>query len=189
MQRAHHAFGLAAQGRSVVVSSGAPDVFAMAAAVLEELHASTEPAWHRVDLEILPGVSASLATAAQAGAPLGHDFCVISLSDNLKPWSIIEKRLDLVLAVYNPISRSRPHQLGVALEVVRRHRNGQTPVVLGRDIGRPGQILRVVTLAELTPEMVDMRTMVLVGSSTTCVFPRLSGGSWADTPRWYPTNN
>ncbi|QOE08317.1 precorrin-3B C(17)-methyltransferase [Pseudomonas sp. s4] len=194
MQRARHAFELAAQGRSVVVvSSGDPGVFAMAAAVLEALHASTDPAWHRVDLEILPGVSASLATAAQAGAPLGHDFCVMSLSDNLKPWSIIEKRLDLaaeadlVLAFYNPISKARPHQLGVALEVVRRHREGNTPVVLGRDIGRPGQTLKVVTLAELLPEMVDMRTMVLVGSSTTCVFPRLSGGAWAYTPRWYPS--
>ncbi|HEN8708039.1 MULTISPECIES: precorrin-3B C(17)-methyltransferase [unclassified Pseudomonas] len=196
MQRARHAFELAAQGRSVVVvSSGDPGVFAMAAAVLEALHESSDPAWHRVDLEILPGVSASLATAAQAGAPLGHDFCVMSLSDNLKPWSIIEKRLDLaaqadlVLAFYNPISKSRPHQLGVALEVVRRHREGSTPVVLGRDIGRPGQTLKVVTLAELLPEMVDMRTMVLVGSSTTCVFPRLSGGVWAYTPRWYPTAN
>ncbi|MBF8645227.1 MULTISPECIES: precorrin-3B C(17)-methyltransferase [Pseudomonas] len=194
MQRARHAFELAAQGRSVVVvSSGDPGVFAMAAAVLEALHESTDPAWHRVDLEILPGVSASLATAAQAGAPLGHDFCVMSLSDNLKPWSIIEKRLDLaaqadlVLAFYNPISKARPHQLGMALEVVRRHRKGSTPVVLGRDIGRPGQTLKVVTLAELLPEMVDMRTMVLVGSSTTCVFPRLSGGEWAYTPRWYPS--
>ncbi|NIF25318.1 precorrin-3B C(17)-methyltransferase [Pantoea sp. Tr-811] len=193
MQRARHAFELAAQGRSVVVvSSGDPGVFAMAAAVLEALHASTDPAWHRVDLEILPGVSASLATAAQAGAPLGHDFCVMSLSDNLKPWSIIEKRLDLaaeadlVLAFYNPISKSRPHQLGLALDVVRRHRKGDTPVVLGRDIGRPGQTLKVVTLAELQPGMVDMRTMVLVGSSTTCTFERLAGGCWAYTPRWYP---
>ncbi|QXH36357.1 precorrin-3B C(17)-methyltransferase [Pseudomonas muyukensis] len=193
MQRARHAFELAAQGRSVVVvSSGDPGVFAMAAAVLEALHESTDPAWQRVELEILPGVSASLATAAQAGAPLGHDFCVMSLSDNLKPWSIIEKRLDLaaqadlVLAFYNPISRSRPHQLGHALEVVRRHRHAHTPVVLGRDIGRPGQTLRVVTLGELVPEMVDMRTMVLVGSSTTCTFPRADGGEWVYTPRWYP---
>ena len=192
MQRARHAFELAAQGRSVVVvSSGDPGVFAMAAAVLEALHESSDPAWHRVDLEILPGVSASLATAAQAGAPLGHDFCVMSLSDNLKPWSIIEKRLDLaaqadlVLAFYNPISKSRPHQLGVALEVVRRHRDGNTPVVLGRDIGRPGQTLKVVTLAELLPEMVDMRTMVLVGSSTTCTFDRVGSGRWVYTPRWY----
>ena len=192
MQRARHAFELAAQGRSVVVvSSGDPGVFAMAAAVLEALHESTDPQWHSVDLEMLPGVSASLATAAQAGAPLGHDFCVMSLSDNLKPWSIIEKRLDLAseadlaLAFYNPISRSRPWQLGVALDIVRRHRTPQTPVVLGRDIGRPGQTLRVTTLGELTPDQVDMSTMVLVGSSTTCVFPRADGSEWVYTPRWY----
>ncbi|WP_372437792.1 precorrin-3B C(17)-methyltransferase [Pseudomonas chlororaphis subsp. aureofaciens] len=192
MQRARHAFELAAQGRSVVVvSSGDPGVFAMAAAVLEALHESSEPSWHQVELEILPGVSASLATAAQAGAPLGHDFCVLSLSDNLKPWAIIEKRLDLAsqadlaLAFYNPISRSRPWQLGRALEIVRQHRTADTPVVLGRDIGRPGQTLRVTTLGALTPEQVDMRTMVLVGSSTTCVFPRAGGGEWVYTPRWY----
>ena len=192
MQRARHAFELAAQGRSVVVvSSGDPGVFAMAAAVIEALHESSEPAWHQVDLEILPGVSASLATAAQAGAPLGHDFCVMSLSDNLKPWAIIEKRLDLAsqadlaLAFYNPISRSRPWQLGRALEIVALHRTPQTPVVLGRDIGRPGQTLRVTTLGQLTPEQVDMRTMVLIGSSTTCVFPRAGGGEWVYTPRWY----
>ncbi|KKA06382.1 precorrin-3B C17-methyltransferase [Pseudomonas ogarae] len=192
MQRARHAFELAAQGRSViVVSSGDPGVFAMAAAVLEALHESSDPAWHQVDLEILPGVSASLATAAQAGAPLGHDFCVMSLSDNLKPWSIIEKRLDLAaeadlaLAFYNPISRARPWQLGRALEIVAQHRTPETPVVLGRDIGRPGQTLRVTTLGQLTAEQVDMRTMVLIGSSTTCVFPRASGGNWVYTPRWY----
>lgn len=192
MQRARHAFELAAQGRSVVVvSSGDPGVFAMASAVIEALHESSDPAWHQVDLEILPGVSASLATAAQAGAPLGHDFCVMSLSDNLKPWSIIEKRLDLAsqadlaLAFYNPISRSRPWQLGRALEIVALHRTPQTPVVLGRDIGRPGQTLRVTTLGQLTPEQVDMRTMVLIGSSTTCVFPRAGGGEWVYTPRWY----
>ena len=192
MQRARHAFELAAQGRSVVVvSSGDPGVFAMAAAVLEALHESGDAQWHSVDLEILPGVSASLATAAQAGAPLGHDFCVMSLSDNLKPWSIIEKRLDLAgeadlaLGFYNPISRSRPWQLGVALEIVARHRSAETPVVLGRDIGRPGQTLRATTLGALTPDQVDMRTMVLIGSSTTCTFPRADGGEWVYTPRWY----
>ncbi|MFI3047209.1 precorrin-3B C(17)-methyltransferase [Pseudomonas coronafaciens] len=192
MLRARHAFELAAQGRSVVVvSSGDPGVFAMASAVLEALHESDDPHWHSVELEILPGVSASLATAAQAGAPLGHDFCVLSLSDNLKPWEIIEKRLDLAcqadlaLAFYNPISRSRPWQLGKALEIVRQHRSPQTPVTLGRDVGRPGQTLRVITLDELTPEQVDMRTMVLIGSSLTCTFPRNEGGSWVYTPRWY----
>ena len=192
MQRARHAFRLAAEGRSViVVSSGDPGVFAMAAAVLEALHESTDPAWHSVELEILPGVSASLATAAQAGAPLGHDFCVMSLSDNLKPWSIIEKRLDLAaeadlaLAFYNPISRARPWQLGRALEIVAQHRTAATPVVLGRDIGRPGQTLRVTTLGQLTPDQVDMRTMVLIGSSTTCTFAKAEGGEWVYTPRWY----
>ena len=192
MQRARHAFELAAQGRSVVVvSSGDPGVFAMAAAVIEALHESSDPTWHQVDLQILPGVSASLATAAQAGAPLGHDFCVMSLSDNLKPWSIIEKRLDLAsqadlaLAFYNPISRSRPWQLGRALEIVALHRTPETPVVLGRDIGRPGQTLRVTTLGQLTPDQVDMRTMVLIGSSTTVTFPRAGGGEWVYTPRWY----
>lgn len=192
MLRARHAFELAAEGRSVVVvSSGDPGVFAMAAAVLEALHESDNPDWHRVDLHILPGVSASLATAALAGAPLGHDFCVMSLSDNLKPWEIIEKRLDLAcqadlaLAFYNPISRSRPWQLGRALEVVRQHRSPETPVTLGRDVGRPAQTLRVITLGELRPEHVDMRTMVLVGSSLTCVFPRTNGESWVYTPRWY----
>jgi cobalt-precorrin 5A hydrolase/precorrin-3B C17-methyltransferase len=192
MQRARHAFELAAQGRSVVVvSSGDPGVFAMASAVLEALHESDNAQWHAVDLEILPGVSASLATAAQAGAPLGHDFCVMSLSDNLKPWDIIEKRLDLAcqadlaLAFYNPISRSRPWQLGRALEIVRVHRAPETPVTLGRDIGRPGQTLRVITLGELTPEQVDMRTMVLIGSSLTRSFPRADGKAWTYTPRWY----
>lgn len=192
MLRARHAFELAAEGRSVVVvSSGDPGVFAMAAAVLEALHESDNPDWHRVDLHILPGVSASLATAALAGAPLGHDFCVMSLSDNLKPWEIIEKRLDLAcqadlaLAFYNPISRSRPWQLGRALEIVRQHRGPDTPVTLGRDIGRPAQTLRVITLGELMPEHVDMRTMVLIGSSLTCVFPRANGQQWVYTPRWY----
>ncbi|KFE51946.1 precorrin-3B C(17)-methyltransferase [Pseudomonas syringae] len=193
MQRARHAFELAASGRSVVVvSSGDPGVFAMASAVLEALHESSNADWHNIELEILPGVSASLATAAQAGAPLGHDFCVMSLSDNLKPWGIIEKRLDLAsqadlaLAFYNPISRSRPWQLGRALEIVRLHRAPETPVTLGRDIGRPGQTLRIITLGELTPDQVDMRTMVLIGSSTTCTFARPDGRQWVYTPRWYP---
>jgi cobalt-precorrin 5A hydrolase/precorrin-3B C17-methyltransferase len=192
MQRARHAFELAASGRSVVVvSSGDPGVFAMASAVLEALHESSNADWHNVELEILPGVSASLATAAQAGAPLGHDFCVMSLSDNLKPWDIIEKRLDLAsqadlaLAFYNPISRSRPWQLGRALEIVRQHRHPETPVTLGRDVGRPGQTLRIITLGELTPDQVDMRTMVLIGSSTTCTFARPDGRQWVYTPRWY----
>ncbi|BCQ25597.1 precorrin-3B C(17)-methyltransferase [Caballeronia sp. NK8] len=189
LQRARHAFELASEGRRVVVvSSGDPGVFAMAAAVLEALDEgrAAYPEWSAVKLAIVPGVSASLATAARAGAPLGHDFCVMSLSDNLKPWSVIEKRIahageaDLVMAFYNPLSKARPWQFDRAIEIVKRYRGVGTPVVLGRDIGRPAEALRVVTLGELKSELVDMRTMVIVGSSTTRVV-----GDWVYTPRWY----
>lgn len=193
LQRAGHAFELAASGRRVVViSSGDPGVFAMAAAVLEALHASSDPRWHAVDLQILPGVSAALATAARAGAPLGHDFCMLSLSDNLKPWAMIEKRLehaaaaDLVMAFYNPISKARPWQLGQALEIIRQRRAPETLVVLGRDIGRPAEALTVTTLGELVPEQVDMRTLVIIGSSQTCRFAKPDGSDWVYTPRSYP---
>lgn len=193
LQRAAHAFELAITGRRVVmISSGDPGVFAMAAAVMEALEGAQNEAWHGVELEVLPGVSAALATAAKAGAPLGHDFCLISLSDNLKPWAVIEKRLqqaaaaDLAMAFYNPISKARPWQLGRALELLRQHREPQTLVVLGRDIGRPAEALRNLTLGELTPEMVDMRTLVIIGSSQTRRFPRADGGEWIYTPRWYP---
>jgi cobalt-precorrin 5A hydrolase/precorrin-3B C17-methyltransferase len=197
MQRARHAFELASTGRHVaMVSSGDPGVFAMAAAVLEALDEVREDGqyavWAGVELEIVPGVSAALATAAQAGAPLGHDFCMLSLSDNLKPWSIIEKRLrhaaeaDLVMAFYNPISRARPWQLDKALDIVRECRAPSTTVVLGRDIGRPGATLKTTTLAELKSADVDMRTMVIIGSSTTRVFrPAGRGREWVYTPRWY----
>ncbi|MEN0105158.1 MAG: precorrin-3B C(17)-methyltransferase [Pseudomonas sp.] len=193
LARSRHAFELAASGRRVVVvSSGDPGVFAMAAAVLEALEASSDPHWHSVELQVLPGISASLATAAKAGAPLGHDFCMISLSDNLKPWEVIELRLkhatlaDLALAFYNPISRARPWQLGRALEVVREQRSPETVVVLGRDIGRPAEALTVTTLGELRPEQVDMRTMVIIGSSTTRRFAKAGDGEWVYTPRSYP---
>ncbi|MGY8822085.1 MAG: precorrin-3B C(17)-methyltransferase [Pseudomonadales bacterium] len=193
LQRAAHAFELAASGRRVVViSSGDPGVFAMASAVLEALHASSDPRWHAVELQVLPGVSAALATAAKAGAPLGHDFCMLSLSDNLKPWTLIEKRLehaaaaDLVMAFYNPISKARPWQLGRALEIIRQQRAPETLVVLGRDIGRPAEALTVTSLGELAPEQVDMRTLVIIGSSQTCRFAKPGGGEWVYTPRSYP---
>ncbi|WP_040050998.1 precorrin-3B C(17)-methyltransferase [Caballeronia concitans] len=189
LQRARHAFELASEGRNVVVvSSGDPGVFAMAAAVLEALdegHAM-HPEWHAVKLSILPGVSASLATAARAGAPLGHDFCVLSLSDNLKPWDVIEKRIrhaceaDLVMAFYNPLSKARPWQFDRAMDIVREHRDAATPVVLGRDVGRRAETMRTVTLGELHGGLVDMRTMVIVGSSRTRTI-----GEWVYTPRWY----
>ncbi|MDS0851349.1 precorrin-3B C(17)-methyltransferase [Burkholderia cenocepacia] len=192
MQRARHAFELAAEGRRVaVVSSGDPGVFAMAAAVLEALDEARDPQWAAVDLRVEPGISASLATAAQAGAPLGHDFCAISLSDNLKPWDVIETRLqhaaqaDLVMAFYNPISRARPWQLDRALDIVRAHRAADTVVVLGRDIGRPGATLSTTTLGALRGDQVDMRTMVIVGSSSTRRFAIGNAREWVYTPRWY----
>jgi len=193
MDRARHAFTLAAQGaRVVVVSSGDPGIFAMASAVLEALDQGAEPAWHTaVDLVIVPGISAAQVAAARVGAPLGHDFCTLSLSDNLKPWPVILERLDLaaradfVLALYNPISSARPWQLGEAFALLRTVRDGATPVVLGRDVGRPAETLRITTLAAVTPEMVDMRTVVIVGSSQTRTIPRPDGGAWVYTPRHY----
>ena len=192
IDRARHALSLASQGRSVaVVSSGDPGIFAMATAVLEALHKSDDPTWSGVELIVIPGVSAAQGAAARAGAPLGHDFCVLSLSDNLKPWKIIEQRLDgaaatdLVLALYNPLSRSRPWQLGRALEVIRRYRSPNTPVVVGRDVGRPDEHVRAIALSALSPSDVDMRTVLIVGSSTTLVFPRIGGGVWTYTPRTY----
>ncbi|AKM32558.1 precorrin-3B C(17)-methyltransferase [Pandoraea faecigallinarum] len=192
LMRARHAFELACEGKHVVVvSSGDPGVFAMASAVLEALDLSDDPAWKAVDLRIVPGISAAMATAACAGAPLGHDFCMLSLSDNLKPWDIICERLrhaaqaDLVMAFYNPISRARPWQLGEALDIVRQWRAPQTRVVLGRDIGRPGATLVNTTLGELRPEQVDMRTMVIIGSSTTRGIDGGPNGEWIYTPRWY----
>lgn len=205
LQRARDAFALAATGRRVVVvSSGDPGVFAMAAAVVEALeqamsesgqdaqHAALAAAWSDVQLSIVPGISAAMAAAAVAGAPLGHDFCMMSLSDNLKPWSVIEQRLqlaaqaDLALAFYNPISRARPWQLDRALEIVRAVRDPQTPVMLGRNIDRPGASLTTLSLGELRAAQVDMRTMVIVGSSTTRRFTTSRGREWVYTPRWYP---
>jgi precorrin-3B C17-methyltransferase len=192
LERARHAFSLAASGaRAVVVSSGDAGVFGMAAAVLEALDGAEDPAWRDVDLRILPGVSAANAAAAMAGAPLGHDFCVLSLSDNLKPWSEIERRLalvcdaDLVLALYNPRSKARPHQFGAALALIRARRAPGTVVVLGRDVGRAEEHVRVTSLAELNPEQVDMRTVVIIGSSRTKRIERPDGGAWVYTPRWY----
>ncbi|QYD71496.1 precorrin-3B C(17)-methyltransferase [Paraburkholderia edwinii] len=201
MQRARHAFELASGGRRVVmVSSGDPGVFAMASAVLEALDTSSTsdaPHWADVELQIVPGVSAAMATAAQAGAPLGHDFCMLSLSDNLKPWAVIEARValaaqaDLVMAFYNPVSRARPWQLDKALDIVRESRAPETTVVLGRDIGRPGASLVSTTLGKLSSADVDMRTMVIIGSSTTRVFSTRSQSAdgapreWVYTPRWY----
>jgi len=194
LARARHALSLAAAGRRVaVVSSGDPGIFAMATAVMEALHHDADPAWQTVELTIVPGISAAQALAARIGAPLGHDFCALSLSDNLKPWATIARRLtlaaqaDLVIALYNPASRARSWQIGAALRLLRRHRAADTPVALGRDIGRRDEHVWVTTLATTRPEDIDMRTVMIVGSSQTQRVPRADGGVWLYTPRAYPS--
>jgi precorrin-2 C20-methyltransferase/precorrin-3B C17-methyltransferase len=188
-ERAAHALQLALEGRRVaVVSSGDPGVFAMATAVLE---VACEPRFAGVPVRVLPGVSAAQAVASRIGAPLGHDYCVISLSDRLKPWSVIERRLiaaaeaDLVVAIYNPGSRSRTHQVGAARDVLLKHRGPNTPVVIGRDVGGTEENVRTVRLADLDPSDVDMRTLLIVGSSRTQAVER-NGQTVVFTPRRYP---
>ncbi|MET7426982.1 precorrin-2 C(20)-methyltransferase [Dactylosporangium sp. NPDC005555] len=189
-ERAEFALSLAKEGRRVaVVSSGDPGVFAMAAAVLE---VAAEPRWKDVPVRVLPGLTAAQAVASRAGAPLGHDFCVLSLSDRLKPWDVIAARLeaaagaDLVIAVYNPGSKSRTWQVEAAREVLLRHRSPDTPVVVGRDVGGPGERVRVVRLADLDPSEVDMRTLLIFGSSQTRLVDRGDGAPVVFTPRRYP---
>lgn len=186
--RARLALDLAVGGADVVVvSSGDPGVFAMASAVLEQLDAEPDR-WRDVEVDIEPGITAAQAVASRVGAPLGHDFCVISLSDVLKPWETIERRLDaaaaadFVVAMYNPRSRHRPHQFADAMAVLARHRDPATPVVLGRNVGRDNEEVVVVELASVDPEVVDMSTVIVVGSSTTRVLDRPTGCS-VYTPR------
>jgi precorrin-3B C17-methyltransferase len=176
--RAAAALRHAADGvRVAIVSGGDPGIFAMAAAVCEQIEAGPA-AWRAVDLEIVPGVTAMLAVAARVGAPLGHDFCAISLSDNLKPWDVIERRLDaaagagFVIALYNPVSRARPWQLGSALERLRGQLAPATPLIFGRAIGRPDERVTVTTLAAADPAGADMATLVIVGSAQTQVIAR-----------------
>lgn len=176
--RAADALRHAADGaRVAIVSGGDPGVFAMAAAVCEEI-ASGPPEWRALDLAIVPGVTAMLAVAARAGAPLGHDFCALSLSDNLKPWELVERRLaaaagaGFVLALYNPISRARPWQLGRAFDLLRRLLPAATPVLFGRAIGRGDEQLQVTSLAEADPTTADMATLIIVGSRSTHVIAR-----------------
>lgn len=180
----------AAGGRVVVVSSGDPGVFAMASAVFEALEQGP-PAWRDLDIRVLPGITAMLAASARAGAPLGHDFCAINLSDNLKPWSLIERRLrlaaeaDFAMAFYNPRSKARPHGFNRVLEILREACGDDRPILFARAVSTPDEDLRVVTLGEATPEMADMRTMVIVGSSRTRLIAR-GGAPIVYTPRWAP---
>jgi precorrin-3B C17-methyltransferase len=176
--RASAALTAAAAGaRVAVVSGGDPGVFAMAAAVCEEI-AAGPAALRDLDLTIVPGVTAMLAVAARVGAPLGHDFCALSLSDNLKPWELIERRLEaaagagFVLAIYNPISRARPWQLGQAFALLSRKLPPTTPVVFGRAVGRSDEQVKVTALADADPTHADMATLVIVGSPDTHVIAR-----------------
>ncbi|HEU5418761.1 MAG TPA: precorrin-2 C(20)-methyltransferase [Streptosporangiaceae bacterium] len=189
-RRAALALDLAAGGAQVaVISSGDPGVFAMASAVIEQVAAEPDR-WPDVPVEVLPGVTAAQAVAARAGAPLGHDYCVISLSDRLKPWETITDRIekaaaaDLAMAFYNPSSRGRTWQLAAVRDLLLRYRDPETPVVLGRGVGRDGERLTVTSLGTLDPADVDMSTLVIVGSSQTRVHHR-RGGPVVFTPRHY----
>jgi precorrin-3B C17-methyltransferase len=189
LDRARHALELAASGKKVVVVSGGdPGVFAMAAAVFEAVEAG-DPAWRALDIRVEPGVTAMLAAAAEAGAPLGGDFCAISLSDNLKSWSTIERRLkaaaegDFVIALYNPASKARPDQLGKAFALLRGVHRADTPVLFVRAAGSAEVRVVATTLDVADRESADMRTLVIVGSSTTRFIERTGARPWVYTPR------
>ncbi|WP_137391313.1 precorrin-3B C(17)-methyltransferase [Rhodoligotrophos defluvii] len=189
LDRARHALVLAESGRRVaVVSSGDAGVFAMAAAVFEAIEQGPA-AWRRLDIEVVPGISAMFAAAAAIGAPLGHDFCAISLSDNLKPWPVVLARLevaaraDFVIALYNARSQARPHQLGEAFERLRAIQAPETPVIFATAISRPEQRIDIVRLQDAEPARCDMRTLVMIGSSATRLIPREGDAPWVYTPR------
>jgi precorrin-3B C17-methyltransferase len=189
LARARHALRLASEGRCVaVVSSGDPGVFGMASAVFEAIETG-EPAWRDLPIQVIPGISAMFAAAARIGAPLGHDFCAISLSDNLKPWETVLHRLmaaaraGFVIALYNPASRARPWQLSAALEALRAILPPATPVVFARAIASADERITSGTLDRVDPTQADMRTLVLVGSAATRRIERGDGGAWLYTPR------
>ncbi|HTJ64955.1 MAG TPA: precorrin-3B C(17)-methyltransferase [Alphaproteobacteria bacterium] len=191
IDRARHALAMAAEGRIVaVVSGGDPGVFAMAAAVFEAVEAG-DHGWRSLDISVIPGVSAMQAAAARLGAPLGHDFCAISLSDNLKPWAIVERRLraaaegDFVIALYNPASKARPDRIHQAFALLRDLKAGDTPVAFARAVGRPDEAMTLATLAEADPGIADMSTLVLIGSSETRFIAKIGGRPWLLTPRTY----
>jgi precorrin-3B C17-methyltransferase len=191
LDRAREALDRAVAGETVcVVSGGDPGVFAMAAAVCEAIDADGER-YGAVNLTVVPGISAMLAVAARVGAPLGHDFCVMSLSDNLKPWTVITDRLraaaraGFALALYNPISRGRPWQLGEALDLLRGELGGETVVVFGRAVGRPDERVTISTIAAARPEMADMATCIIVGTAQTRRVARHGQPDIVYTPRFH----
>ena len=189
LERARLALSLAESGKQVaVVSGGDPGVFAMASAVFEAIEAG--PLSQRaLDVAVLPGVTAMLAAAARLGAPLGNDFCTLNLSDNLKPWSIIDKRLrlaaraDFVMALYNPASRARPSQVHEAFAILRAELPPATVVVFAKAIGRPDEEVIVSTLGEADPAIADMRTLLIVGAQGTRCLPRPGGTPWVYSRR------
>ena len=192
LDRARHALELAKAGRIVaVVSGGDPGVFAMAAALFEAVdHGDVSD--RAVNIAVLPGVSAMQAAAARLGAPLGHDFCAISLSDNLKPWEVIARRLtaaaqgDFVIAFYNPASRARPDAIHAAFKLLRDLKSADTPVAFARSVGRADEKLTLTTLGAADPSICDMSTLVLIGSSETRFIARPGGlAPWIYTPRHY----
>lgn len=183
LARARHGLEIAANGGdAVIVSSGDPGVFAMAAAVFEVLEAN--PQWQRLDVRVLPGLTAMLAAAARIGAPLGHDFCAINLSDNLKPWPLIEKRLrlaieaDFSIALYNPSSVSRPRGFQRAVDVLKAAGGGNRLVVFARAVTTPAERIEVVPLCEARADHADMRTLVIICNATT-----RRVGRWLYAPR------
>lgn len=191
--RARLALELAGQDRRVVVVSGGdPGVFAMAAAVFEAIEFG-DPSWREIDIAVCPGVSAMQAAAARIGAPLGQDFCAISLSDNLKPWPLVERRLkaaaegDFVIALYNPASSARPNQILAAFELLRRHRDAETAVVFARAVGRDNEDIEITTLKSADPRRADMSTLVIIGSSQTRAILRDHAAPFIYTPRGAPT--
>jgi len=190
--RVRAALDLAAEGREVaLVSSGDPGIYAMATLVYELIDREKRVDWRRIHVVTAPGISALQAAAARAGAPLGHDFCAVSLSDLMTPWPVIERRVqaaaeaDFVLALYNPVSRRRDWQLARSREILLEHRPKTTPVVIARNLGREGEEIRVTTLDRLDPKTVDMLTVVLIGSSETRTIDRADGHPWVYTPRGY----
>ena len=192
IDRVRAALNIAATGKTVaLVSSGDPGIYAMATLAFELLETGDRSDWRRVAVQVCPGISALQAAAARSGAPLGHDFCTISLSDLLTPWDAIERRLraaahgDFVVAFYNPVSRRRTWQLGKAREILLAARPASTPVVIARNLGRDGEQVRIVTLGTLDPADIDMLTVVLVGSSETRAVARGDGRHWVYTPRGY----
>ena len=189
LSRAALALRLAAEGRRVaVVSSGDPGVFAMASAVFEALE-SGPLSWRALEIAVMPGISAMFAAAARLGAPLGHDFCAISLSDNLKPWPVVLARLTaaasagFVIALYNAISRARPWQFGAALDALRPILPPQTPVIFATAVSCPEEQLTIATLASADPADADMRTLILIGSAATRVIERPHASPFVYTPR------